>query len=247
MKTIKLAVAAISLLSASAAFGADLTVPAPMPPPVARFSWTSCYVGGSAGGGIGRKDITDTAGLLSPTTGFTSETLDISGYQLGGQVGCNYQFAPNWVAGIEGAAAGGYIGTKNSFATPGIPGDTATFKETTDLLASITARAGYAWDRWLVYGKGGVAFVNDRYNVADFFGTYDFDGVETRLGWTAGVGIEWAFLQDWSVRLEYDYYGFGTRNVNFIDTTISLVSGPEQIKQSVQTLMLGMNFHVSEW
>ena len=47
--------------------------------------------------------------------------------------------------------------------------------------------------------------------------TYNFEGVENRLGWTAGVGVEWALWDDWSVRLEYDYYGFGTRNVTFIE------------------------------
>ena len=44
-------------------------------------------------------------------------------------------------------------------------------------------------------------------------GRYDFDGLENRLGWTAGAGVEWALWDDWSVKLEYDYYGFGTRNV----------------------------------
>ena len=71
----------------------------------------------------------------------------------------------------------------------------------------------------MLYGKGGVGFVNDRYNVADALGTYDFDGLENRLGWTAGVGVEWALWDDWSVKLEYDYYGFGTRNVTFIEET----------------------------
>ena len=36
--------------------------------------------------------------------------VDISGYMVGGQIGCDYQFAPNWVVGIEGAATGGRIG-----------------------------------------------------------------------------------------------------------------------------------------
>jgi len=123
-----------------------------------------------------------------------------------------------------------------------VPGDNATFKDTTDFLSSVTARAGYAWDRWMLYGKGGVGFVNDRYNMADALGTYNFDGVETRLGWTAGVGVEWALRDDWSVKLEYDYYGFGTRNVTFIEQTTQ-ASGPENIKQNIQVVMLGLNFH----
>src|ERR1700728_5140900 len=176
--------AAVSLLPVSAAFGADLAAPPvarapPSPPP---FTWTSCYAGGNVGGGFGQKDLNDTAGILSPNTGFTFANLDISGYMLGGQIGCDYQFASNWVLGIEGAASGGDIGGKTTVTTPGIAGDTATFKDTTDFLSSVTARAGLAWDRWMFYSKGGVGFVNDRYNIADAFTTYNFDGVETRLG-----------------------------------------------------------------
>jgi outer membrane immunogenic protein len=243
MKATLFGAAAGSLLTVSAAFGADLAAPPPAPPPL-PFTWTSCYAGGSAGGGVGQKNLNDTAGILSPNTGFTSANLDISGYMLGGQFGCDYQFAFNWILGIEGAASGGDIGGKSAVATPGIAGDTATFKDTTDFLSSVTARAGYAWDRWMLYGKGGVGFVNDRYNAADALGTYDFDGLENRLGWTAGVGVEWALLDDWSVKLEYDYYGFGTRNVTFIEESAAFPSGPENIKQNIQTIKLGLNFHV---
>jgi outer membrane immunogenic protein len=249
MKAIILGTAALSLFTISA-FGADLGVaPAPLAPP--QFTWTGCYAGLSAGGGFGQKDLTDTAGVLSPLSGFTSANLDTSGYLLGGQIGCDYQFASSWVLGIEGSAWGGNIGAKTNVAltVPGAgAGDNATFKETTDLLTSLTARAGYAWDHWLLYGKGGVALVDDRYSApGTFFGAaYDLEGLETRLGWTAGVGVEWAVSNDWSVKLEYDYFGFGTRGVTFIDQ-ISGTSGPEEIKQNIQTIMLGVNMHVSAW
>ncbi len=85
--------AAVSLLTVSAAWGADLASPPMAPAPPAPFSWTSCYAGGNIGGGLGQKDLNDTAGILSPNTGFTSANLDIGGYLLGGQIGCDYQFA----------------------------------------------------------------------------------------------------------------------------------------------------------
>lgn len=96
----------------------------------------------------------------------------------------------------------------------------------------------------MLYGKAGVAVAGDKYSVFDSFATYDLEALENRVGWTAGTGIEWAVYRDWSVRLEYDYYGFGTRSVTFIDSTLSMATGPEQIKQNIQTLMLGVNFHV---
>jgi outer membrane immunogenic protein len=243
MKVTLLASAALSLLTVSA-FGADMEMPpikGPLAPP--PFTWTGCYAGGQAGGGFGQKDLNDSVGIVSPLTGFTSANLNINGYMLGGQIGCDYQFAFNWVAGIEGAASGGNIGGSTSVATPGIAGDSATFKETTDLLTSVTARVGYTWDRWLLYVKGGAAWASERYSAFDVAGNYDFEGLETRFGWTAGAGVEWALWNDWSVKLEYDYYGFGTHSVTFIDNVSGTV-GPLDIKQNIQVIKLGLSFHV---
>jgi outer membrane immunogenic protein len=243
MKTIMIGGAALSLLTVSA-FGADLGGPPPLYPWPAPFTWTGCYGGLNAGGSWGQKDLTDSSGILSATlTPGTTANLGITGYMLGAQLGCDYQFAPSWVLGIEASASGGNIGGTTNFPTPAAAGDTTTFHETTDFLASVTGRVGYAWDRWLVYAKGGVAWAGDRYSAFDSAQTYNFAGVETRTGWTAGAGIEWALWQDWSVRLEYDYYGFGQANVNFIDSTIAITSGFENIKQNIQVVKLGVNFH----
>src|SRR5271165_7264659 len=130
MKATLFAGATLSLLTASA-FAADLGTP-PMAPMVAAtaFAWTSCYAGGHGGGGWGRTSVTDTAGLLSPISGFTTVRVDTSGYMLGGQVGCDYQFASRWVVGIEGAASGGKIsGTATAAQIGPIPGDSACFKD----------------------------------------------------------------------------------------------------------------------
>jgi len=252
MKATLLTSVALSLLTASA-FAADVEMPPlkapPLPPP---FTWTGCYGGGQAGGGWGQKDLNDTVGIVSGLTGttysgtgtdFSSAKLSISGYVLGGQIGCDYQFASSWVVGIEGAAAGGNIVSSTSVATPDIAGDSATFKARTDLLTSVTGRLGYAWDRWMVYAKGGAAWAGDRYSAFDVLATYDFEGLETRFGWTAGAGIEWAFCSDWSLKLEYDYYGFGTHSVSFIDNVSGTV-GPLDIKQNIQVVKVGLNFHV---
>ena len=72
--------------------------------------------------------------------------------------------------------------------------------------------------------------------------TYNFQGLETRFGWTAGAGVEWAFSPNWSVKLEYDYYGFGTRSVTFVDSITGTV-GPLDI-QNIQVVKLGVNLHV---
>ena len=211
------------------------------PPAPAPFTWSGCYAGVQAGGGFGQTGLSDTHRLRAPET---SDTIDINGHTLGAQIGCDYQFTPNWVVGIEGAAAGGNIGGSTGFALTVIPGDTATFKETTDFLTSVTGRVGYAWDRWLLYGKGGAAWAGNRYSAFDAIAIYDFEGLETRLGWTAGAGIEWALWNDWSLKLEYDYYGFGTRSLTFINAN-NANTGPENISQTIQIIKLGLNFHVA--
>ncbi len=247
MKATLLGGAAASLLATSA-FAADLGVrPAPLQPIIPPFTWTSCYAGVQAGGGWGKKDLTDSVGILSSLPGgFSAANLDVSGYMVGGQIGCDYQFAPSWVVGIEGAATGGNISKTTAFATTtgAAPADDiSTFRSTTDFLASITGRIGYAFDRWLVYGKGGVALVGDRYHVDDLDGNFLFDATENRIGWTAGAGVEWAFTPEWSVKLEYDYYGFGTKSVLLEDTTIFMNNAPVNIQQNIQVVLLGINFH----
>jgi outer membrane immunogenic protein len=242
MKATVLGGAAASLLTISA-FAADLGIPlAPLQPVVPPFTWTSCYAGVHAGGGWGKKDLTDSVGIFSSITGYSSTSVDVNGYLLGGQIGCDYQFASTWVVGIEGAASGGNISKTTNFAVPSFA-DTASFRSTTDFLASITGRIGYAWDRWMLYGKGGVALVGDRYHADDVQGLYFFDATENRIGWTAGAGIEWAFTPDWSVKLEYDYYGFGTKSLLFSDSTIAMVNAPANITQTIQVVTLGVNFH----
>jgi outer membrane immunogenic protein len=251
MKATILGGAAASLLTIS-----DLGIsPAPPQVVVPPFTWTTCYAGLHAGGGWGQKDLTDSVGILSNPTlvpgGFSSANVDVNGYMLGGQVGCDYQFTPNWIVGIEGSLSGGNIGGTSTFAVPG--GDTASFKSTSDFLASVTGRVGYAWDRWMLYGKGGVAMVGDRYHVSDVDQFYAFDGTEDRLGWTAGAGIEWAFTPLWSVKLEYDYYWFGQRSVSLDDSTILGASplppfiAPVNITQNIQVVTLGVNFHAPPW
>jgi outer membrane immunogenic protein len=81
---------------ASSASAADLPVKAIAAAPV-PFTWTGCHVGGHIGGVVS-DDRTTSA--LGTSIGFGS-----TGFVGGGQIGCDYQFAGGWVAGVEGRAA----------------------------------------------------------------------------------------------------------------------------------------------
>ena len=142
---------------------------------------------------------------------------------LGGpQLGFNYQFAPHWLIGVEGDYSWSDISdTTSRFST--VPPFTATRFLTSngkiEWLATLTGRLGYAVDNWLFYGKGGAAWGHFEVNsqtTNPVAGTLQatVSGGETRTGWTAGGGIEWGFLGNWSARLEYDYIDFGSQTVS---------------------------------
>lgn len=228
---------AASVAFAGSAFAADL--PARMPykapmvaPPI--FSWTGCYIGGSGGGGFGQTTMTDDLGFVAPVG--SSASTDTSGAVAGGQVGCNYQFS-NMVIGAEGQFLWSDIRGNDSVSVLGTP---ETIHSSTDWLTSATGRLGWAWDRWMLYAKGGAAWAHDNYHWnASPFG--DLNDTETRLGWTVGGGLEWAFWNNWSVRLEYDFYDFGTQTYSFGDNLSGLVT-PIDVKNTISTVTLGVNW-----
>jgi outer membrane immunogenic protein len=244
-------VAALAAIMAGPAFAADMPLKAAAPF-AERFTWTSCYLGGHLGGGFAHKDITDPVQLVQDsflgagsTTGITTVSPKPTGVVIGGQIGCDYQFAPSWVVGIEGAASGSTMKGSTNVALPLGNPDTAQVQAKTDFLTSVTARVGYAFDNVLLYGKGGFALAADRYDVTgSFAGTpFAFEGLENRIGWTAGGGVEWAFSQHWSANVEYDYYGFGHKVIAMSDPT-NVFLGNVDVKQNIQVVKVGLNFHI---
>ena len=49
------------------------------------------------------------------------------------------------------------------------------------------------------------------------FGAGNFS--DTRVGWTAGAGLEWMFWPNWSTKVEYLYYDLG--NVTFTNGVLA--------------------------
>jgi outer membrane immunogenic protein len=251
-KILFLQVAALASALATPVIAADLPMKTPMPvAPV--FSWTGCYLGGHVGAGRGTKDMTDPVQLVQDTlngagttVGVTTVTTTPTGAVVGGQIGCDYQFAGGAVIGIEGSASGT---TMKASSLVGLPftGQTALVQANNDFLASVTGRIGYAFDTVLVYARGGFAVAGDKYDVSggDFNGggPFHFQGVDNRYGWVAGGGVDWAFTRHWSMNVEYDYYGFGNGNILMTDQ-VSTLTGVVNVKQSVQVIKVGFNFHI---
>jgi outer membrane immunogenic protein len=246
----------LALVIAQPAFAADF----PLGPPakasfVSRFTWTGCYLGAHGGGAWERKDATDPVQLVQDslsggpvTVGATVVNVHSNGAVVGGQIGCDYQFSPNFVVGVEGAVSAGTMKGSTLVALPaGNPGDAILVTARTDFIPAVTARLGYAMDHWLFYVKGGGAWTNDKYSATGTFAgiAFDAEGLGMRSGWTAGGGVEWAFTDDWSARLEYDYYDFGRQTVTMTDT-VNAFTGPIGFRQSAQMVKLGVNFRVGQ-
>jgi outer membrane immunogenic protein len=158
MKKLLLAGAALTMFSniVGSALAADMPL---LAAPVPVFSWTSCFLGAHAGGGWAQKEFTDPIALVqnwilgAVTTGVTTVGVSPSGFLIGGQIGCDYQFGFSpWVLGAEGAMSGMNLRGNTNFGLPlGGAGDLATITAKTDFLPSVTARLGYALANWLIY------------------------------------------------------------------------------------------------
>jgi len=228
MKKIFLSAVAI-LFTAGAATAADLPArtytkaPAYVAP---VYNWTGFYIGGFVGGAFG-----DSASMSDIVVPFSGGTRD-SSFFGGGQLGYNYQFASNWVAGLEGDI-GGLSKSERTFLLPPSVG----VRDRTNWLASVTGRLGYTWGPGLIYAKGGVAF-RDNSGLTGFGGFPTLEADRNQTGYTIGGGVEYMFAPAWSAKIEYQYY-------NFDHTTVEMAPGVTafRYRDDLHTVKAGINYH----
>lgn len=234
--TLLCAAAAVAAISAPAA-AADLRMPVKAPPPVvAVFNWTGFYIGGFVGGAVADRNAHSSepvsGGAFFNGTGLENNYSLDSSFIGGGTIGYNWQpVGSQWVFGLEGEA--GYLRLRRSVLDINAPLGAANGFDTTrigDWYGVIAGRLGFAWDRVLVYGKGGVAFVDKRYEYSDTCviapcgaATLGLTNSDTQVTWAAGGGIEWAFAPNWSLKGEYLY--LATRQ-NFSQSAVAGGTGP---------------------
>jgi outer membrane immunogenic protein len=239
--------AAVLLATTVAGAAADL-----MPlkaPPVPYFTWDGFYLGVNVGYGWSENQWTSQGILELPGAG-TSNFDPKTNHVLGGvQAGANYQFG-TWVAGFEAdvMALGARESASGNVFVGGVavPGITATATTDVDWLALFTGRLGWAWDRALLYVKGGVAAgqTKDNFNLSAPGAFIDF-GTKTNVlvGGTIGAGIEYAFAPHWTAKIEYNWVDLGsnTENFNVIAGGASLTSR-EEIEHKISILKFGANY-----
>lgn len=239
-----LAIAAAGV-TATVGFAADLPVPAApapayYPPPPAHYDWTGFYFGGHVGGGLAQDKVTATTTTALLNAG-TTTNVSPSAVNGGAQVGLQYEFAPI-VVGVEATwTATPASENQNTVALPAITQEQSQTE--VHWYSTVVGKVGFAANDLLFYAKGGGAWMRVDYTQTTLVGgTVAVQQLitDTRNGWTAGAGVEYAFNENLSARLEYDYLGFGTKNYNF--TNIQAGGLPVSIKSDLQMLTAGLNY-----
>lgn len=202
---------------------------APVFTPVPVFTWTGFYIGVNAGYGFANSDTNNSvflpAGSVVGSAG-TNGTIvfndnnddDDGGFVGGGQIGFNYQVG-TFVFGVETdfqyADLGGNRGRSSNqgytfFGTPGLafapPAATVSRNGTASLesFGTVRGRLGVAFDRALLYATGGFAygFSDGGDEFCGFFNGGCNGGDDTRFGYTVGGGLEYAFTNNVTAKIE---------------------------------------------
>jgi len=205
--------AAIWLLGVGFASAADIYTPPPpqqeptmAPAPAAIFSWDGLYVGIHGGWGWGD--------AKSPT----AADVELDGPLAGGQIGYNWQLA-GIVVGIEADISwSGLDGAVPAAATA----------HELDWLGTVRGRIGVPMGRTLPYVTGGVAFGEATRTVAGASAS------ASHTGFAAGGGVEHAFADNVSGKIEYLYVDLG-------DESYSLPGPDPTVDLTAHTVRLGLN------
>jgi outer membrane immunogenic protein len=218
-------------------------------PMVVVVRWTGVYVGAHLGAGGGRTDENAVPFAFAGSTIAPLPTsIDRSGWFAGGQIGANYQI-DSWVLGFEAQASWADFNGSSACTATALPvaavtgGASCTAK--IDALGTVAARLGWAFDRLLVYGKGGAAWTNDSYQaiISTPISNLLFSTNVTRWGWMAGIGVEYAFTDNWSAKIEYNYMDLGNYALRFTEAsgTIFLDSNT---RERLNVVKIGVNYRI---
>jgi outer membrane immunogenic protein len=233
-KLIVAGIAAAAFCGGAPAIAADMPVKGPVYKAAPIFDWSGFYFGDHIGAAWSHIGVTDLDEV--PGTQYSNKS---TGFFGGSQFGFNVQSGQVvWGAEVDLGAMG--LG-KTAIEPAPPPTLLSTIKS--GIYGDVTGRLGYAWDRTLLYAKGGYAFYaggikntdNDPGEIVTF-------GKSGHSGWTVGGGIEQMINSAWSWKLEYQYFDFGTvRTVNPVD------GDRYDNKFSVQTIKVGLNYKLGDW
>jgi len=197
-RSLAAALGALALIASVPASAADLPArgmpyKAPMYAPM--YNWSGFYLGVNGGGAFGNSDWNALGVSNSP-----------GGGMIGVTAGYNWQgMGSPWVFGLEGDVDASFVDDSTTCGA-------TTCKTKNEWFGTVRGRVGYAWDRFMPYFTGGVAFGDVKAHRVGFGTSSD-----TNAGWTVGAGIEGVIAGNWTAKVEYLYADLG-------DTTCPAVS-----------------------
>ena len=257
--------AGMLLASCSFAIAADLPASLPVKAPVryvtTAYDWNGWYAGVHGGVIRGASNWTAQPGAGAPALNgsfnlpFNLDFMAGTGsYFIGLQGGYNYVFPSRLMLGVEADVSAPNSDVLIPYAVRGSQTVTApsigqvTYGEAVIHYGSARARVGYAFDHFLFYGTGGLAWSYDQVTRSQDAGN-SFNGfagpgtVDTkllwRLGWAAGAGIEIPLAGNWTAKAEYLATGFGRKGLNF-----PVAMEPFSSDLAMQSIRLGLNYRI---
>jgi len=248
MKKLLLGSVAIAALAVSPALAADLPArpvykgAAPVAV-AAAYNWTGLYLGANCGGAWGLTTSSNTGPGFDGFDNGVATSYDNrpGGWTCGGQIGYNIQ-SGSIVFGVEGEF--GKLWLDRRLEGIGTAGEDLVAVRY-DWYATATGRLGIAWDRALLYVKGGAAWARIRNTASDLISfppavidLGDFsEETHTRFGWALGGGLEYGLTPNWSLKGEYLYMDFGTYT-----TGLNLDGDTFQHRNQLHTAKIGINY-----
>jgi high affinity Mn2+ porin len=250
------------LTMAYPACAADLPVKAPVPYVSPAYDWNGWYAGVHVGVIRGSSNWS----AIQPGAGGLNGSFDLplqfdfmggtGSYAAGIQGGYNYIFPSRLMLGFEAdvSSPNSDVVMPNSVrgsqtVTSPLNGQ-VTYGEEVIHYGSARARVGYAFDHFLLYGTGGLAWTYDRVTRTQLDGN-SFNGLATpgtvdtkllwRLGWAAGIGVEIPVAANWTAKAEYLSTGFGRKSVTFPVAAEAFASD-----LSTQSILLGLNYRIGD-
>jgi outer membrane immunogenic protein len=196
-------------------------LPPDLPPAPVGTAWSGLYIGGNLGAAFDPNDLSikDLSEEQDLSLRFSNDTEVIGGVQVG----------YNWQRGS------GLIGIESDF----------DFADNLNYLISVRGRIGWALGSWLLYGTGGVAFIdtdNDFVVVSLDDGPFGFSNSATDTGFVVGGGIDYKLASNWSVGVEGLFYDFGSDDKH-------LVAGDEPFilrdEEDFAVVRARLNYHFS--
>ncbi|MGB8315971.1 MAG: outer membrane protein [Aestuariivirga sp.] len=225
-----LVIAIAALLPAPSVLAADMDVPPPMGDlRPATYDWSGPYIGAFVGG------ITETGDYFANCGACSAPDGEMNGFGWNGGLlaGWSYQI-DNFVLGVEGDwAFGGEVAENNE------PSQLNHLDF--DNVATLRARTGLSFDNTLIYITGGAAFVDTTFSTDDLGGASASDSAWL-TGWVIGGGMEHAFTDRLSGRIEYMYIDLPDHTYE-LSNSVPLAVDVDQNYSGIHTIRAGLAYN----